>query len=138
MRRGNGGLLIGLLRILGLAGVDKHENAKAHYWGRLFAWPMLIMAVWLIAQWYFLSEGAISAELGNLVSWLIWLAFVIETVILTSVVNDKKRYLAQNWMNVFIIISAFPVFWGAMPMTALLRALRLLIIPRLIANWWHS
>ena len=125
------------LRFLGLAGVDPNENPEAYYWERMFAWPMLIMAFWLIIQWFLEDHGMISAGLANFLCWLIWFAFVAETVILTWVVDQKWRYLQHNWMNLFIIASAFPVIWGTTPMTVMLRALRILVIPRMIIAWWR-
>ncbi|OGT30728.1 MAG: hypothetical protein A3E87_07150 [Gammaproteobacteria bacterium RIFCSPHIGHO2_12_FULL_35_23] len=125
------------LKVLGLAGIDYRENATAHYWGRFFTWPMLTMAFWLIIQWFLEDHQVISPELSNLLSWLIWFAFVCETTILTYVVDNKFRYLRDNWMNLFIIASAIPVVWGVMPMTVMLRTLRIIIIPKLIIHWWR-
>src|SRR3990167_1945707 len=125
------------LKVLGLAGIDYRENATAHYWGRFFTWPMLTMAFWIIIQWFLEDHQVISPELSNLLSWLIWFAFVCETTILTYVVDNKFRYLRDNWMNLFIIASAIPVVWGVMPMTVMLRTLRIIIIPKLIIHWWR-
>ena len=124
-------------RVLGLAGVDPSENEEAHIWGKLFSWPMLLLAFWLIVQWYLLDRHLMSSKLADVLSWVVWFAFVAETVVITIVVDRKKHYLATNWMNLFIIASAFPVLWSATPMTAMLRALRLLLIPKMVLRWWH-
>ena len=127
-----------LLRVLGLAGVHPQENARAHYYGKLFAWPMLILAFWLIVQWFLTDHGFMSYHVGNVISWFVWLAFVAETAVLMRACDNGLRYLRENWMNLFIIGSAVPVIWGHTPMTAMLRALRLIIIPRLLTNWWRT
>ena len=129
--------LLTLLKVLGLAGVDYHENETAHYWGRFFSWPMLILAIWLIIQWFLEDHQLIPFQISNTLSWVVWSAFLLETVILTCVVDKKFRYLRENWMNLLIIGSAILVIWGATPMTAMLRALRVLVIPKMVIHWWR-
>ncbi len=85
-----------LLRVLGMAGVDYDETKPAHYWEALFAWPMLLMALWLLLQWFLQDKGIIAPGVANTISWLIWLAFVLETVVLAFFVENKVRYLRTN------------------------------------------
>jgi len=126
-----------ILKFCGLAGVDDDENEQAHFWGTFFAWPMLVMAFWLLAQWILIAHGTISLHLANVLGWIIWSAFVLETAVLTAVVDNKVRYLKHNWMNFCIIVSAFPAIWGHTPITVIIRMLRVIIIPRMLINWWR-
>ena len=55
-------------------------------------------------------------------------------MVITSLVDDKFRYLRSNWMNLFIIIAAFPLFWIGTNYVAILRTLRVLLILPMLLN----
>lgn len=129
---------IRLVDWLGVGGVSPDENDTAVYFDRIIRWPLLLIAFWLPLQWHLTDKAFISEVFSNKISWFIWLAFVFETVSLTYLVKDKKRYLFSNWTNLLIIASALPVFWMSTPISGMLRLLRLIIIPRLIIVWWIS
>jgi len=61
--------------------------------------------------------------------------FFIETVVTTSLVENKRRHLRCNWVNVFIIIAGLPLIWGFTPIAAVLRSLRLLLLFGLIMRF---
>ena len=41
-----------LNQLIGLAGVDDQERTVARDWGRRLEGPMLLLAVWILLQWY--------------------------------------------------------------------------------------
>ncbi len=129
---------IRLVDWLGVGGVSPDESDTAVYFDRILRWPLLVIAFWLPLQWHLADRDLISEVLSNKISWFVWLAFVFETVSLTFLVKDKKRYLFCNWTNLLIIASALPAFWMSTPISGMLRLLRLIIIPRLIITWWIS
>ncbi len=114
--------------IFGVAGVSIAETPEAVRWGRYFEWPMVLLALWIPIQWYFESKGFVSPFLVELLDWSIWLTFVIETGLITSLVCDKRRYLLGNWMNVAIIVMACPLLWHVVPWAVSFRLLRLVIL----------
>lgn len=112
----------------GLAGVSNYETLKAKHWGQIFEWPMVLLAIWIPFQWYLEHKLLLSTGLSSLADWLVWWVFVTETVVITGLVGEKKRYLKQNWMNLLIIVVGFPLFWQVVPLAAGLRGLRLLVL----------
>lgn len=121
--------------MLGISGVAAQENERAKRWGQRFEIPMILLAIWIVIEWYAETVGIISIQLAMLTDWLIWLFFILETVVLTSLVSDKKKYLFGNWLNVFIILMGIPILWGVTIYYAgVLRSLRLLVMITLFVN----
>ncbi len=124
--------------LLGIAGVAEHETAAARHWARRLEWPMVGVALWIVLQWYLEETGGISHEVARITDWLVWLAFLLETVILTARVRDKRRYLFGNWLNVLIITAGFPYFWQFAPLIGLLRSVRLVLVLALLLRMSRS
>ena len=79
--------------LIGLRGVAHSENARARYWARKFEFPMIMMATWIIMEWYASAQGVFPTYLNVLTDWLVWGLFLIETVVLTKLVdNDGDIY----------------------------------------------
>lgn len=119
--------------LIGLAGVNEAENSRARFWDKVFQWPMLMLALWMPFQFYLDYRAGMESSGSVFFDWLVWWFFVIESLLLVSLVDDKKRYLRNNWMNVFIIVAGLPIIlWGYSPLAAILRSLRLLLMAGLI------
>ena len=114
--------------LAGLGGVDPHETGAARRWAQRFEWPMLILVLWILLQWALESARLIPPSVSRVADWLVWLAFVAETAILTSLVRDRRRYLLTNWINLAIIVTGFPLLWGDTPLAGILRGLRLVLM----------
>ncbi len=112
---------------LGLMGVARNENPKARLAGRMFEGPMLLLAIWIVIEWYLKSTNSEYPH-SFISDWVIWGFFCAETLVLLYLVNNPKRYLASNWVNLFIITFSFPALWWLVPEAAGFRALRLLIL----------
>ena len=108
-------------------GVHASENHQANLAGRLLDGPMLLLAGWILIDWYLQN---INQQYGHtLISdWIVWTFFAVETLTLTYLVDDKKRYLSTNWLNLVIVLFSFPVIWQVFPHAASLRILRLLVL----------
>lgn len=115
-------------RLLGIAGVDASENDAAITWAQRLEWPVLLVALWIPVQWYLEETGTVALATARWFDWAIWLVFIFETVLLTSLVHDKKRYLLNNWMNLVIILAGIPIEWTYTPLIGVLRNLRLLLM----------
>ena len=120
--------------LTGLAGVAASERTVARRWGRRFELPMILLAIWILIEWYLREKGIYSELFGRITDWGVWLFFVLETVTLASLVEDKPRYLRSNWMNLLIICVGLPLLWGGGTYAAALRALRVLLIFPLLLN----
>ena len=120
--------------LIGLSGVEADENALAQRWGRRFEIPMILLAIWILLEWFLRDKGIYSALFDQVTDWVVWLFFVFETVVLTSLVDNKFGYLRRNWMNLFIICIGVPLFWGGGTYAAALRAIRVLLVFPLLLN----
>src|SRR5574340_945717 len=123
-----------IVHLLGIAGVEPHEQPAARLWAKRLEWPMLLVALWIPLQWYLEETQAITPLLARLADWLVWLAFFVETALLGVLVRNKRTYLARNWMNLVIIVGGFPLFWQYAPLIGLLRSFRLVVVIVLLAR----
>ena len=127
-----------VIHLLGIAGVAEHERAEARRWARRFEWPMVAVALWIVLQWYLEETGVLSHAVARIADWLVWLAFLLETVILTARVKDKRSYLFGNWLNLLIITAGFPYFWQYAPLIGMLRSVRLVLVLALLLRMSKS
>ena len=114
--------------LLGITGVHPGERARALLWAQRLEWPILVVALWIPIQWYLEETGAVNLSISRYFDWGIWAIFLFETVLLTSLVGNKKRYLTNNWMNLVIIIGGLPLAWTYTPLVGTIRNLRLLLM----------
>ena len=124
--------------LLGIAGVGEHERVSARHWGRRLEWPMVGVALWIVLQWYLEETGALSHAIARIADWLVWLAFLLETLLLTALVQRKHAYLISNWLNLLIITAGFPWFWQFAPLLGLLRSVRLVLVLALLLRMSKS
>lgn len=117
-----------IVHLLGIAGVESHEHPVARQWGKRLEWPMLFVALWIPLQWYLEETGAINPVLARIADWIVWLAFLVETVTLTVLVKNRRTYLSRNWLNLVIIVGGMPFFWQFAPLVGLLRSFRLMLV----------
>ncbi len=127
-----------VVHLLGIAGVAEHETAPARHWSRRLEWPMVGVALWIVLQWYLEETGILRQDIARIADWLVWLAFLLETVVLTAQVRDKRRYLLGNWLNLLIITAGFPYFWQFAPLIGLLRSVRLVLVVALLLRMSKS
>lgn len=123
--------------LLGIAGIDPSERAIAVTWAQRLEWPVLLVALWIPIQWYLEETGTVGLGTARWFDWAIWLVFLFETTLLTSLVRDKKRYLLSNWMNLVIILAGMPMEWTYTPLIGILRNLRLLLMMFLLVRLSH-
>lgn len=123
-------------KIMGLAGVHPDEGGRAKRAGNYFGIAMLFAVLWLALQWNLDLQGRLSDEMRDIANLSVWLFFVIETAVLTFLVQDKWRYLRQNWLNLLIIIAGLPLlFFDHGPLVVFLRALRIVLVLSLLVPW---
>jgi voltage-gated potassium channel len=120
--------------IAGLAGVAADERETARRWGRRFELPMIMLALWILIEWYAQVNGMLPPAFSAATDWLIWLFFFTETTLLTTLVKDKRRYLRGNWVNLTIIVLGMPVLSGIGEYVGVVRSLRLLLMLTLLFN----
>ncbi len=117
---------------VGLAGVEDDENSDARRWAKRFEIPVLLVTLWIPVHWFMEVKGLFTPLHSHLGDWTIWMVFFMETTVLTYLVDDKWRYLRNNWMNLVIIAGGIPLVWHFSPLTGVLRSLRLLLLVGLL------
>ena len=125
---------IHLSKVVGLSGVDANENPRARRLGRMVEWPMILIAFWIVFEWYLEARAEQPLPYSQFTDWLLWGFFLTETLILTWAVDDKGRYLRNNWSNLVIIVAGLPLLWQAYPHAGGLRVLRLLAMFTMLMN----
>jgi voltage-gated potassium channel len=121
-----------LHNLIGLAGVDESETEVAKKWAKRFELPMILAAMWLLIDWYAVSKEIITPSSTVISDWVIWLFFIIETLVLSFCVHDPWVYLRNNWVNLLIVLLGIPIIWGVATHAGLLRFLRLLLMFTLV------
>jgi len=122
--------------LLGVAGVNHLESEKALKMGRVFQYLVLLALLVVFAQ-VILSFTDVAIE-SNWVTNTIWMVFFLELVVNLYNVQNKKRYLRENWLNVAIVIIAFPgVNWGG-DWALIVRSLRLLLFVRFFTSFFKD
>lgn len=122
-------------KLLGLYGLVTHENALALRCRRYFDRAMVFFAIGLILIGDWGKEHHFRAMLDIGIDWLIWFFLLSESIILTMVVTDKRRYWIGNWMNGVFIILAMPLFLSQLPRLSLHWVLLLILIRLLLPCW---
>ena len=72
--------------LTGLSGVAADENPAAKRWARRFELPMIMLAIWMLIEWYIREKNIYTPIFSQVTDWVIWLFFMIETVDRKSVV----------------------------------------------------
>jgi len=117
-----------LMRFIGLAGVDRRENETAQRWGRALEWPLLILAFWILIDWYHQTSGTGNSSYLPLSNWIIWGFFAAELTLMLWLVDSPARFLKQNWLSLFIVLVGIPLTIQAVAFNSgILRSLRLLL-----------
>ena len=115
-------------QLIGLAGVASDETPAARRWGQYFEAPMLLIALWLLGLWYLEKRYNLDSQNLFAQDLTIWLFFLVETIVLTSLVRHKWRYLLSNWVNLSVIAVGVGILWGDAPLAGMARSLRLLLV----------
>ena len=127
-------MILSLSGVVGLSGVDAAENQRARRVGRYFEWPMIVIAFWILFEWYLEARAGKPFIYAHITDWALWLFFLAETLVISYLVDDKSRYLRTNWSNLVIVIAGMPLLWEYLPYAGGLRALRLLAMFTMLMN----
>ncbi len=122
--------------LLGIGGVNPLESDYALKIGHRFEWLVLIalLAVFVQLLMFYSGQPVESAWF----SILIWAVFSVELVVNLFNVRNRSRYLRENWMNVLIVMLAFPwVDWGS-DWAVIIRSLRLVLFLRFISVFFRN
>lgn len=125
-----------LMRVLGVQGVDPRENKHARRWGRILEWPFLLLAFWILIDWYFQTTD-LNGDLSviSLNDWVIWGFFALDLAVMLTLVDHKTRYIKGNWMSPIIVLTGIPLMLNLLGLqTGMFRSLRLLLFISIFAR----
>jgi voltage-gated potassium channel len=115
---------------IGLAGVAPDENPRAQALQQRLHWWMVAFAL-LSLPAYFIDSIEPTGEwhrFAMLIDGFILLAFLAEAVWMSTVTSFPLRYLAENWLNLVVMIGAAAALFGATTeWVALIRIARVAI-----------
>jgi voltage-gated potassium channel len=121
---------------LGIAGVHYRENARAKRIGAQFQMLVMLALLGVFVQLLLLYAGS-QVDTGW-VSTLIWLVLATELAVNLYNVNERGRYLLQNWLNLLLVIVAFPwIEWGG-DWYVVILSLRLLLFLRFFLHFYRD
>ncbi|RLT92531.1 potassium channel family protein [Ketobacter sp.] len=110
---------------MGFGGVHPAERERAVRWGGYLEAPMLVIALWILLDWYLITNDMLDARSRLKLDWVVWGFFLLETCALTLLTQDKIRHLTRNWANIAIIVLAFPPLFEVNEKFGILRLIRL-------------
>lgn len=122
--------------ILGVAGVSPNENRVAKDIGRIFEYLVLAALLAVFVQ-LVLSFSEFIYDFFWL-NHIVWFVFFLEFVVNFSLVNNRLRYFQQNWLNLVIVIIAFPWIEWSNEWAIIIRSLRLLLLMRFMVSFFED
>lgn len=114
---------------LGVGGVSPQENERARRWGLRLEVLVLLATLWLPFAWYAELKGVMAPEVLRIIDLTVWALFLFEAALLSLLVDDRRLYWRQNWLNLLIVFGGLPLLFmqhGAA--MAFLRVLRLVLL----------
>ena len=121
-------------RLIGAAGVAATENRRARRVGSIFEVPMLVAALGILLRWWSQTSSDEALYTGPYFDLALWGLFVLESTLLSLLVDNPRRYLKGNWLNLVIIGLGIPVLFSFNVDIGFLRLLRLLIVFSLLIH----
>jgi len=116
---------------IGAMGVDITESSKTRSIGLAFEIPMLLAAIWILFSWWTDPSMLGVRQPHPVFEQMLWGLFILETITLCLIVDNIKRYLHGNWLNIVIIVFGVANVLGFGENMTELRVLRLLTISAL-------
>jgi len=118
--------------LLGVEGVSPDENSRAIKVGAYLSYAVFLALLVVIVQ--LVLDYSDTLQDSFWISVLVWVVFTLELVVNLWLVDDRKRYIQHNWLNVLIIIFVFPWFNYGSDWAAILRGLRLVLFLRVVLD----
>lgn len=110
-------------------GMDERSTRIA----RLLEAPMLIAAA-LVIPAVAINEshpGGALETIARTLNWITWLAFLVELIVMLSVVPDRRAWLRAHPLDLVVVVLTPPVLPAGLQSLRVLRLLRLLRLARL-------
>jgi voltage-gated potassium channel len=96
---------------------------------------VVLIAAFLVIPTIIIEQSNLANSWGgvaNILNWLIWTVFVIESIMLFSVAKNKKQWVVSHPLELGIILLTSPIMPPALQSGRALRLLRLIRLIRLV------
>lgn len=118
-----------LAAALGVGGVSRHENQRARNWATRLDVVVSLATLWLPFAWYAEHKGVIDAKAAQWLDLAVWGTFLLEALVLSALVRDRRSYWRQNWVNLAIVAGGlFSMLLPNAAMVTTVRTLRLALL----------
>ena len=119
----------------GAGGVPTHDNPRAYRWEARLRWIMAAVALLAVPAFY-LEDQMVDPgmrKLSRVIELAILIAFALELAWMLKLVDQRVRYLRQNWLDPLIIVCSLLTFIGVEAgLVALARFMRFTLIALLL------
>jgi hypothetical protein len=94
-----------------MAGIDPLVDPRGALWEERLDRPVLIAALLAIPTviLYFSAVDGPLVVLTTVLAWGIWAVFLLEAVIMLTVVRDRWAWVRGHWFGLAIVIATFPL-----------------------------
>ena len=105
---------------IGWAEVNGTESPEAKTLSRVFKFVSIVVLILLVSTWYFERKHSLGLDGFHLSKGdfrlsnaIIWFFYALRITLITARVENKKRFLIENWMNILLVALGVPVliFW---------------------------
>jgi voltage-gated potassium channel len=96
--------------------------------------PFMLVASALVIPTVAISEshpGGALERVANALNWITWVAFLVELVVMLTVVPERGRWLRHHPLDLIVVVFTPPVLPAGLQSLRALRLLRLLRLARL-------
>ncbi len=109
-------------------GWQRADKAFYERLDRFFSIPMLFMALMILpilaVEYFWAAQAEAMPAVGlalDLGTALIWLAFTVEFIVMSTVAEKKLHYVLKHWLNLAIILLPFIAFLRGFQFVRLMR-----------------
>lgn len=103
-------------------------DERQRRWERRFEWPLVIAALLTIPALVLEEEpiGHTWHTVALVINWVTWTAFLVELVVMLSVVRDRRHWLLRHPIDVAVVLLSPPFLPAALQWARFLRVFRVL------------
>lgn len=73
--------------------------------------PVLVSALAILPMFFIelVAAGGWGLVLAGVINWFIWVVFTVEFVLLYSLAESRLAYLGKAWLQILVVVFAFPL-----------------------------
>lgn len=120
--------------VLGIQGVHPSENLRAKKVGQFFSYLVNLSLVLVVAElisFWVVPDG--EQRLQWVDEW-VWVVFTMEFLVGVYLVDNRWRYIRNNWLNFAIVVLVAPIFKWESDLLVIVRTMRLVLFIRVVFN----